>query len=182
MLIKNVAQIIQSYTMSCLLIPRTLCQEIEKMMNAYWWKTNSSNSKGVKWLAWNKMSMAKSRGGLGFRDLYGFNLSLLGKQCWNLIERPDTIVSRVLKARYYPDCHLLQARGLWGSSYTWSGIWEAKEEFKKGLRWVLGDGETISIKTDRWLRSKESLRVDQGNTLVGQDWKVCEFFTNNRKS
>ena len=77
--------------------------------------------------------MSKKRGGLGFRDLHGFNLSLLGKQCWNLISKPEALVSRVLKAKYYPDCYLLQARRTGGSSYTWSGIWEAKEEMKMGL-------------------------------------------------
>lgn len=120
--IRNVAQMIPSYTMSCFLIPKTLCQEIEKLMNACWWKTSSNSNKPIRWLSWNKMCMSKKNGGLGFRDLHGFNLSLLGKQCWSLISRPDALVSRVLKARYYPDCHLLQARRTGGSSYTWSSI------------------------------------------------------------
>lgn len=137
-MIRNVAQSIPSYTMSCFMIPKTLCQE--RMMNAFWWKSNSSNNKGIRWCAWEKMSMSKKRGGLGFRDLHGFNLALLGKQCWNLIKKPDSLVAKVLKARYYPDCHLLQARRMGGSSYTWSGLWEAKEELRKGLRWVLGMG------------------------------------------
>lgn len=78
-MIRNVAQTIPSYTMSCFLIPKTLCQEIERLINAYWWKSSSNNSQGIRWLAWAKMSMSKKRGGLGFRDLHGFNLSLLGK-------------------------------------------------------------------------------------------------------
>lgn len=85
--------------------------------------------------------MSKKRGGLGFRDLHGFNLSRLGKQCWSLNTRPKALVSRVLKARYFPDCHFLQARRIGGSSYTWLGIWEAKEVMKGGHRWVLGDGQ-----------------------------------------
>lgn len=64
-MLRNVAQTIPSYVMSVFLIPRSLCQEIERMMNAFWWKSNSSNSKEIKWLAWDKMSMSKSRVGLG---------------------------------------------------------------------------------------------------------------------
>lgn len=78
-MIRNVAQTIPAYTMSCFLIPKTMCKEIERMMNAFWWESNSSNRKGIKWVAWDKLSMSKKRGGLGFRDLHGFNLALLGK-------------------------------------------------------------------------------------------------------
>ncbi|XP_074375304.1 uncharacterized protein LOC141717092 [Apium graveolens] len=142
-LIRKVAQFIPSYTMSCFMIPKSLCLEIERMMNAFWWKSNSSDNKGIRWLAWERMSMSKKRGGLGFRDLHGFNLALLGKQCWNIIHNPGALVSRVLKAKYFPYCHLLQANRTGGASYTWSGIWEAKEVLKEGMRWILGDGKEI---------------------------------------
>lgn len=61
-LLKNVAQAIPAYTMSCFMLPKTLCQEIEKMMNSFWWSSNSSNNKGIKWLSWTRMSMSKKRG------------------------------------------------------------------------------------------------------------------------
>ena len=179
-LLRSVAQTIPSYTMSCFLIPKTLCQEIERMMNAFWWKSNSSNNKGVKWLSWSRMSMSKEKGGLGFRDLHGFNLSLLGKQCWNLVKNPDTLLARLLKARYFPNCNLLQAERKGGSSYTWSSIWEAKENIKDGLRWVLGDGRSINIQVDRWLRGKENFCVDTGG-LCSPESKVCDFFLTGRK-
>lgn len=116
-------------------------------------------------------------GGLGFRDIQGFNLALLGKQCWSLLNRPTALVTRVLKARYYPNCHFLQAQRTGGASFTWSGIWQAKEEIKKRLRWVLGDGKTINIDKDRWLKAKEGYCVDSSdmtNQLALR--KVCEFF------
>lgn len=101
------------------------------------------------------MCMSKKAGGLGFRDLRGFNLALLGKQCWNLLNNPNALVSRVMKARYYPSSSLLQASRTGGASYAWSGLWEAKENMKDELRWVLGTGQDISIFSDRWLRGKE---------------------------
>lgn len=179
-LIRNVAQAIPSYTMSCFLIPKTLCKEIERMMNAYWWKSNSTNNKGVKWLAWDRMCMSKKRGGLGFRDLHGFNLALLGKQCWNLISRPNALAARVLKARYYPNCHFLQASRGGGSSHTWAGIWEAKENFKNGFRWVLGDGRSIKIHTDNWLRGTADNRVGHNIAAsINPSEKVREYFNDD---
>ncbi|KAL8118401.1 hypothetical protein AgCh_016070 [Apium graveolens] len=163
-LIRNVAQSIPSYTMSCFMISKSLCLEIERMMNAFWWKSNSSDNKGMCWLPWERMSMSKKRGGLGFRDLHGFNLALLGKQCWNIIRNPGALVSRVLKAKYFPDCHLLQANRTGGASYTWSGIWEAKEillnrinqyltvdqylYWKSGLKDIIKDPNTIISDTE----------------------------------
>lgn len=130
-LLRNVAQTIPAYTMSCFLIPKSHCQELERMMNAFWWNSNSSNNRSIKWLSWSRMSMSKNQGGLGFRDLHGFNLALLGKLCWNLIKNPEALISKLLKARYYANCDLLQAGRTGGSSFTWSGIWEAKENMRR---------------------------------------------------
>lgn len=150
------------------------------MMNAFWCKYNSSNNKGVKWLSWSRMSMSKANGGLGFRDLHGFNLAMLGKQCWNLIKNPSTLVAKLLKARYYPNCNLLQACRTGGSSVTLSGIWAAKENMKEGLRWVIEDGKSIIIKSDKWLRGKSDFCVDPGENC-SPDSKVCDFFLPGQK-
>lgn len=66
--------------------------------------------------------MAKSKGGFRFRSLYGFNIVLLGKHIWKCIQNPDMLVSRVLKARYFPDVHILKADKGHGSSFIWTCI------------------------------------------------------------
>lgn len=40
-LIRNVAQSIPSYCMSCFLLPKSMCQELERMFNNYWWSSGS---------------------------------------------------------------------------------------------------------------------------------------------
>ncbi|XP_074374457.1 uncharacterized protein LOC141714861 [Apium graveolens] len=45
-LIRNVGQAIPSYTMSCFLLPISLCNELEQMYNNYWWRTGKA-------LLWN---------------------------------------------------------------------------------------------------------------------------------
>ncbi|PRQ42405.1 hypothetical protein RchiOBHm_Chr3g0457301 [Rosa chinensis] len=40
-------------------------------------------------------------GGLGFRNLNDFNLSLLVKMCWRIIQQPEDLLVQVLKGLYF---------------------------------------------------------------------------------
>lgn len=97
-LLKNAAQSIPSYCMTCFLLPRSLCQEMERLFNEYWWKSGNGQRRGIHWHSWESMSMSKGKGGSGFRSLYGFNVALMGKQVWRCMSCPNLLVSRVLKA------------------------------------------------------------------------------------
>jgi len=68
-LIKSVAQAIPSYCMGDFLIPTSLCEEIERTMNSFYWGSKKDGSRGINWMRWNKLSLHKSRGGLEFRDI-----------------------------------------------------------------------------------------------------------------
>ncbi|KAL0298976.1 UNVERIFIED_CONTAM: putative mitochondrial protein [Sesamum radiatum] len=46
---------------------------------------------------------------MGFRDLQAFNLAMLAKQLWRIISNPDSLLSRVLRARYFPHGQVLEA-------------------------------------------------------------------------
>ena len=47
------------------------------------------------------MCQPREAEGLGFRDLHNFNLAMLAKQGWRLIQHEDSLVPRILKAKYY---------------------------------------------------------------------------------
>lgn len=108
-LLRNVAQVVPSFVISCFLLPKSLCKELERTMNSFWWGSKENSRKGIRWLSWTNMSKSKSLGRLGFRDLHGFNLELLGKNCWNLINNPNSLVARVLKARYFVNTTISEA-------------------------------------------------------------------------
>lgn len=163
-LLKNVASVIPSYSMSCFLIPKKLCQEIERILNGFWW-SSSSNNRGLRWLSWYRLSDSKEKGGLSFRTLYGYNLAMLGKHVWNFIQNPESLVARIFKARYFPNTHVLNAVRNGGSSFIWSGICAAKDELKKGFRWVVGNGKHIHVGSDPWIVGKENYKLDDGYVI-----------------
>lgn len=51
----------------------------------------------------------KMAGGLGCRDYRSFNLALLAKQGWRLLNNPSSLVAQVLKAKYFYCCDFMHA-------------------------------------------------------------------------
>ncbi|KAA3478618.1 reverse transcriptase [Gossypium australe] len=106
--IKSVLQSIPTYAMMCFLLPKTFCGELESLF-AKWWQ-HGKNKMGIHWCKWSFLCRAKEDGGLGFRDMSKFNISLLAKQGWRLMTNVDSLVARVLKAKYYPHYQFLNSR------------------------------------------------------------------------
>ncbi|XP_074348373.1 uncharacterized protein LOC141687107 [Apium graveolens] len=175
-MVKNVAQSIPAFSMSCFMLPKSLCSEMEKMMNSYWWGSSSNNNKGLRWHSWSKMATAKCSGGLGFCDLHGFNVVLLGKHVWNFCQHPNSLVARLFRARCFQDKHILQAGKGTGSNFIWIGIWEAKENLKKGFRWIMGDGKNIKAFRDPWLKDKPDFCVEDGPLNGIKNESVDNYF------
>lgn len=119
-------------------------------MANFWWGTKGDVKK-IHWMNWNKLCIPKTDGGMGFKDMNFFNLSLLAKQGWRLIKFPDSLAARIFKARYYPNSDFMNAEVKPGVSYTWRSILAGREILSKGLRFQIGKGDNVSIWYDPWL-------------------------------
>jgi ribonuclease HI len=173
-LLKAVVQAIPTYTMSVFQLPKTLCTEINSMMSKFWWG-HKGNDKRIAWMSWSKMGRGKSSGGLGFRDLEMFNLALLAKQGWRLLQNPDTLVAKIFRKKYYPNGSLLESNLGWKPSYVWQSIRNSIPILKEGLVWRVGDGASIRIWEDRWLPTPGSHLVQSPVRLLPSDAKVCDL-------
>ncbi|XP_074348254.1 uncharacterized protein LOC141687015 [Apium graveolens] len=155
MLLKTVAQTLPNYAMSMFWFQQHLCNEMEKIMNKFWWRGSKKKSTGIHWMNWDRICEMKSIGGLGFRKLREFNLALLGKQGWRLMVNPNSLVSKVYKARYYPESAMLTAKLEGIPSYIWRSIMEARVLLKQGVVRRVGKDTAISIVKDPWLPDKD---------------------------
>jgi hypothetical protein len=99
-LIKVVAQAIPTFVMSCFDITKEMCDQISTMIGTYWWSNLDKDNK-IHCISWEKLTRSKMEGGLGFRDIHIFNMTMLAKQGWRLIHNPDSLCAKVLKAKYY---------------------------------------------------------------------------------
>ncbi|XP_058726534.1 uncharacterized protein LOC131597891 [Vicia villosa] len=150
-MIKSVLQAIPTYIMSIFILPDVVINDIEKMLNSFWWG-GGSNSKGIRWKAWDKLTCPKADGGLGFRDFKAFNLAMVAKQGWFLMKNSNALVSRIFKARYFPRSIFLDSKLGYNPSFVWRSIWKAREVLKIGCRWRIGDGRNIRVMNEPWLR------------------------------
>ncbi|XP_052488035.1 uncharacterized protein LOC105772073 [Gossypium raimondii] len=148
--IKAILQSIPTYAMSCFLLPKSLCNELEGIIAKYWWQKNK-RKKGIHWCAWKDVCLQKESGGLGFRSFNKFNVALLAKQGWRLFNYPSYLLARVLKAKYFPKTNFLNASLGNLPSLTWRSIWASKKLLLDGLCWRVGIGNSISIWNDRWI-------------------------------
>nr|XP_051196822.1 uncharacterized protein LOC127310170 [Lolium perenne] len=136
-LIKAIAQSIPTYIMSVFKLPRAVCDDLMRMVCNYWWGASKGRRK-THWLSWEKNTLPKAKGGLGFRDFRVFNQALLARQAWRLLTKPNNLCARVMKARYFPNGELQDTVFSGNASPAWQGVQHELELLKKGLLWRVG--------------------------------------------
>jgi hypothetical protein len=140
-LIKSVVQAIPTYSMPCFKLPRGLCLYINSMIRNFWWGSKNGKRK-THWVSWEVMCSPKMDGGLGFRDLELFNLALLARQAWRLLQNPESLSAQILKAVYFPNSNLLEATLGSHPSQVWRAIVEGRDVMKQGIIRRIGTGES----------------------------------------
>lgn len=148
-LIKAIATAIPAYPMSCFKFPVSLCSEINGILADFWWGKMESN--GLHWKSWNFLSLSKTEGGMGFRNLEEFNNSLLAKQAWNLIHNPSSLWASILKQQYYPNSTFLQAKKGAASSWVWASLLAGREIIQQGSLWSIGNGISTNMSRTNWI-------------------------------
>ena len=125
------------------------------------------------------MSIAKSKGGLGFRDIICFNKALLANQSWKIMQNPESLVAKVMAAKY---CH----RGSFMTTsienkpfYAWRSILVGRDLFKEGSFWRIGNGRSVSIWGDKWIPRLTTHSIQSPCANLSKEAKVVELIDEN---
>jgi hypothetical protein len=87
-----------------------------------------------------------------------FNQALLAHQGWRLITYPNSLCSKVLKAKYFPQGNTLDMAPAGEVSPTWRAIEYGLELLKLGAIHRIGDGESTRIWRDNWIPRPSRLK------------------------
>lgn len=147
-----------SYVLSCFRFSKKLGKEIKNFIANFWWG-DLEGRRIMYWIGWNQLSNSKELGGLGFKDIECTNSALLAKQIWRIIIRPDSLLSRVLKAKYFEKESILKAKTLKNSSWFWQSIISAKEVIQNNIIKGVRNGKSIKVWLDSLIPFNENGKV-----------------------
>ncbi|CAN1122548.1 Putative ribonuclease H protein At1g65750 [Linum perenne] len=134
------------------------------------------DKQSIHWCNAETLCAPKAVGGLGFRDFRYFNLALVGKQAWRILECPDALWVRLLKSLYFPSTDFLSSVKGSRPSWIWSSLCGARPLLSLGAFKVLGDGNNIRISSDPWLPNMPNLMF---TGLSGSHQYVSEWILTN---
>jgi len=88
----------------------------------------------MHWLSWERLSVHKFFGGMGFKEITYFNVAMLGKHGWKFQTNTTSLVTRLFKARYFFNNDFIGSRLGSNQSYEWKRILTVKNSCEKGAR------------------------------------------------
>lgn len=168
-LIKVVAQAILAYLMNIFKFP---CQHLYGIELTYFQvlvgpqRGRTTHSLGLQ----GHSGLPEGDGGTWVLKLHDFNDALLAKQCWRLIQDPNSLWARVLKARYFPHCSFLDSKGGGITCWAWSSLLSRMDLLLKETHWQIMNGKEVRVWIDIWLPTLPGEHIlPSGSTQVGRN-------------
>ncbi|KAK9992588.1 hypothetical protein SO802_027573 [Lithocarpus litseifolius] len=150
-LIKSVAQAIPFYSMSVLLFPKGLYDQLDAIVRRFWWNPKSDKGSYSSPIAWDLLCWPLKAGGLGFRKFWEFNQALLAKLAWWLLEGKDCLCISLLRAKYKVRNNWLNHEASGCISLVWKSLEGIKQLIAQGAYMLIGSGNTLRIWEDPWI-------------------------------
>lgn len=140
-LIKAVAQALPTYSMSCFKLLLGFCQYIESLIKRFF-QGQKGDSRKIHWVKWQEPCKPKTQGGMSFKDLAIFNDAHLTKQAWHLLHDTYSLFYQVFKAKFFPNCSIMEATIPSSSLNAWKSIIKGREVNQRGVAQRIGNGKT----------------------------------------
>ncbi|GAU28408.1 hypothetical protein TSUD_257360 [Trifolium subterraneum] len=109
-------------------------------------------------------------------DLHGVRI------CRGAPENPNSLVARLIKARYFPRSSLFEAPLVYNPSFAWRSMWQARQILSLGCRWRIGSGVNIRVMHDPWLRGSANRWVPSPQPAGVYQLSVRDLLHENYKA
>ncbi|CAN0881529.1 Uncharacterized mitochondrial protein AtMg00310 [Linum grandiflorum] len=107
-------------------LPDGTSNDIHALITHFWWGQRDSEHR-IHWIRQEELICLKVDGGMRFRDLSGFNTMLLAKQLWNLHKIHDSVIGKIMKAKYFKKTSVLEVQLGYIPSFIWRSLSSAQE-------------------------------------------------------
>ncbi|CAL1391120.1 unnamed protein product [Linum trigynum] len=107
-MLKSVFQGYPTYIMSCFLLPKGTTKKMNSRLNAFFWG-GDMEKKAIPWRKGSVLTAPKQEGGMGFKDFHQFNMALLVKQGWKILNGKEETWIKLLKGLYFPYGDFMEA-------------------------------------------------------------------------
>jgi ribonuclease HI len=156
-LAKSVIQALPSYVMQTTVIPRSLCDEIDKKCRGFIWGY-SPNHRHVHLASWTSICTPKSFGGLGLRSSRDMNTAAMMKVGWSLSKKKDALWVKIVRAKYKCGLDLMpRIQVSKPGSNLWRGLCKNWDKVSQNLIWRVGKGRDINFWRDHWVPNAGTL-------------------------
>ncbi|KAA3474645.1 reverse transcriptase [Gossypium australe] len=149
-LAQSVLLSIPSYFMQTMMIPRGVCDVIERLVRQFIWGGTGMQPK-MALVGWDTICQPRSCGGLGLRQLNDQNLSFFMKIGFSLVSKSDMLWVRVLRSKYGWKNQLPETISKYKCSHLWRALSKLWPSIRENLIWSIGDGATTRCWKDPWI-------------------------------
>jgi hypothetical protein len=132
-------------------LPRSILNKIRKLIFHYLWN-GRLDSYQYHLCRWDLLARPKKNGGLGFRNLYHFNLALNAATLWRLLTH-QSVWHQIVMDKYLKTSSLVNwlrqpQHNRRAVSRLWSSLLRSLSVILRWLCWRPGDGRLIAIGRD----------------------------------
>nr|TKW01003.1 hypothetical protein SEVIR_8G148566v2 [Setaria viridis] len=153
--------------MQNILFSRSFTEKTNSILRRFWWQgvQVEDSSKPFYFRSWDDIYQPKCVGGLGIRNLYTVNKSLVLHSAWLIVSNKDPFLSSVLKAKYFPNTSFWRA-ACHGTRFAfWSSVMQVKHHLQEQCVVQIHQGNS-NIWTDPWCENWENIHTHLKNPHI----------------
>jgi hypothetical protein len=159
--IQLVLSSIPVYYMSMVLFSKSFIEKITAIIRRFWWYgvQEDNPTSPIAFRFWDDICESKENGGVGIRDLYTVNRSLIIHATYNIANNKNPLLTSVLKAKYFHKSSFWTANNYGPRSMFWSSVMQVIKDLYTNSVLQLHAGNS-SIWSTPWCPVWESIHDD----------------------